>query len=154
MTPVATLLMLVALTGGCRKDDYVEVPGVCPVVESTNPANGATSVPLNQVVTATFNEEMNPATITQSSFTLTGGLKSGVPVQGTLTYNNTNATLSFVPSSPLAQNTTYTGTVKSSVKDLKGNALQTNYVWTFSTGVILSLTVVSTDPANTSTFKL
>ncbi len=151
MPPVATLLMLVALSGGCRKDDYVEVIGVCPVVESTNPANGATSVAINQVVTATFNEEMNPATITQASFTLTGGLKSGVPVPGTLTYNNTNATLSFVPSAPLAQNTTYTGTVKSSVKDLKGNALQTNYVWTFSTGAILSPTVVSTDPANNAT---
>jgi hypothetical protein len=151
MTPVVMLLVLVALTQGCKKDDYVEIPGVCPEVESTNPANGATNVPLNQIITVTFNEEMNPATITQASFILTGGAKSTVPVTGALTYNNTNATLSFVPTSPLVENTTYTGTVKSTVKDLKGNALQTNYVWTFSTGIVLSPTVISTDPANNAT---
>ena len=151
MTPVVMLLVLVALTQGCKKDDYVEIPGVCPEVESTNPANGATNVPLNQIITVTFNEEMNPATITQASFILTGGAKSTVPVTGALTYNNTNATLSFVPTSPLVENTTYTGTVKSTVKDLKGNALQTNYAWTFSTGIVLSPTVISTDPANNAT---
>jgi len=151
MTTIVAFLALVVLIGGCKKDEYVEIVGVCPVVESTNPTNGATNVPLNQIVTATFNEEMNPVTITQSSFTLTGGLKSGVPVAGILSYNNTNATLSFVPSAPLAQNTTYTGTVKSTIKDMQGNALQTNYVWTFSTGIILSPTVISTDPANNAT---
>jgi len=151
MTAIVAFLSLVVLTGGCKKDEYVEIVGVCPVVKSTNPAIAATAVPLNQIVTATFNEEMNPTTITQQSFTLTGGLKSGVPVLGTLTYNNTNATLSFVPTAPLAPNTTYTGTVKSTVKDLQGNALQTNFVWTFSTGIILSPTVISTNPANNAT---
>jgi len=150
-TSIVASLLVAALIGGCKKDEYVEVVGVCPVVESTNPVNAATSVPLNQVITATFNEEMNPVTITQASFTLTSGLKAGIPVAGALTYNNTNATLSFVPASPLTQNTTYTGTVKSTIKDLKGNALQTNYVWTFSTGIILSPTVISTDPANNAT---
>ncbi len=148
---IVSFFSLVVLIGGCKKDDYVEIVGVCPVVESTNPVNGATAVPLNQIVTATFNEEMNPVTITQQSFTLQSGAKSGVPVTGTLTYNNTNATLSFVPSDPLTENTTYTGTVKSSIKDLNGNALQTNFVWTFSTGSILSPTVISTDPANLAT---
>jgi hypothetical protein len=151
MASIVASLMLAALLGGCKKDEYVEIVGVCPVVESTSPANAATSVPLSQVVTATFNEEMNPSTITQESFTLTGGFKASIPVAGTLTYNNTNATLSFVPTSPLTQNTTYTGTVKSTVKDMKGNALQTNYVWTFTTGQILSPTVISTDPANNAT---
>ncbi|MDO9512960.1 MAG: Ig-like domain-containing protein [Bacteroidales bacterium] len=151
MATIVSVFSLVVLIGGCKKDDYVEIVGVCPVVVSTNPSNGATAIPLNQVVTATFNEEMNPATINQQSFTLQSGAKSGVPIPGTLTYNKTNATLSFVPSEALTKNTTYTGTVKSSVKDLNGNALQTNYVWTFSTGNILSPTVISTDPANLAT---
>ncbi len=149
MTAVLASLSLAAFVGGCKKDDFEETPGVCPVVESTNPTNAATSVPLNQVITATFNEKMNPATINQASFTLStivGSNNSSVP--GTLSYNEANATLSFAPTSPLASNTTYTGTVKSTVKDLRGNALQTNYVWTFSTGSILSPTVLSTDPAN------
>lgn len=151
MTTIVAFLSLVVLIGGCKKDEYVEIVGVCPVVESTNPTNGATNVPLNQIVTVTFNEEMNPVTITPSSFTLTGGLNNGNPISGTLTYNNSNATLSFVPTAPLALNTTYTGTVKSTIKDLNGNALQTNYVWTFSTGALLAPTVISTDPANNAT---
>jgi len=152
MTAMLAPLFLAAFVGGCKKDDFEETPGVCPIVESTNPANSATSVPLNQVVTATFNEKMNPATINQASFTLStivGSTNSNVP--GTLSYNEANATMSFAPTSPLASNTTYTGTVKSTVKDLRGNALQTNYVWTFSTGSILSPRVISTDPANAAT---
>jgi hypothetical protein len=40
-------------------------------VLSTTPLNGSTNVPLDQLITATFNEEMNPETINQS-FTLNG----------------------------------------------------------------------------------
>ncbi|MEI8046788.1 MAG: Ig-like domain-containing protein [Bacteroidota bacterium] len=150
MTAIVASLLLVTFIVGCKKDEYVEVVGVCPLVISTDPANAATNVPLSQIISATFNEKMDPATITQASFTLTGGVKAGVPVSGTLTYNNTNATLNFVPTTSLVQNTTYTGTVKSTIKDMNGNALQTNYVWTFSTGVVLSPTVIATDPVNSA----
>jgi hypothetical protein len=148
MTTIVAFLSFAALLTGCKKDDYVETVGVCPIVVSTNPTNAATSVPLKQVITVTFNEEMNPETINQESFTLTGGLKSSEALTGILTYDNTNATMSFVPGTPLLSNTTYTGRVKATVKDLAGNALQTDYVWTFSTGLVLSPTVISTDPAN------
>ena len=138
-------ITVAAFLGGCKKDDFVQVDGVCPVVLSTDPANGATSVALNKVITVTFNEVMNPATITQTSFTLTGA----TPVTGTITYSG--ATASFTPSSPLTVNTTYTGRVTTAVKDLRGNALQTEYVWTFSTGTTLSPVIISTDPANNTT---
>jgi hypothetical protein len=148
MTTVVAVLSFAAIITACKKDDYVETPGVCPIVISTDPANAATSVPLRQVITATFNEEMDPATINQESFILTNGLKSSEAITGTLTYNNTNATMSFVPSTPLTSNTTYTGRIKASVKDFAGTPLQTDYVWTFSTGLVLSPTVISTDPVN------
>lgn len=134
-------ILFIALISGCASDDFNEVVGVCPVVSSTNPINGAFGVPLNQVVTVVFNEEMNPATINQSSFIVS---VSGTPVAGTVTYSGLTAT--FTPSSRLGTNTLYTGTIKTLVKDVDGNALQTDYVWTFTTG--LSPLVVSTDPAN------
>ncbi len=145
MATAASAFLLAAFLGGCKKDDFVQVDDVCPLVVSTDPANGTTSVALNKVITVTFNEVMNSATITQASFTLTGA----TPVAGTITYSGTTA--SFTPSSPLAINTTYTGRVTTSVKDLTGNALQTDYVWTFSTGTTLSPVVISTDPANNAT---
>ena len=138
-------LSIAAFLVGCKKDDFVPVDGICPLVISTDPANGATSVALNKVITVTFNEEMNPATITQASFTITGA----TPVAGTITYNGVTAT--FTPSAPLAVNTTYTGRVTTAVKDLMGNALQTDYIWTFSTGATLSPVVISTDPLPNAT---
>ena len=134
-------ILFIALISGCAGDDAVEVVGVCPIVASTNPVDGASGVPLNQIVTATFNEEMNPLTINQSTFTITA---AGAPVAGTVTYSGKTAT--FTPASRLAVNTLYTGTITTSVKDVDGNALQTDYVWTFTTG--LNPLVVSTDPAN------
>jgi hypothetical protein len=152
MTYVVASIVLATFIGGCRKDDFVEIVGVCPVVESTNPNDSAINVPINQVVRVTFNEDMDPATITQSSFTLTADLKSDVPVSGTVTYNNSNATLKFVPAGLLVKYTTYTATVKSTVKDLYGNALQTDYVWEFITGTMSEgPIVISTDPISDAT---
>ena len=141
---IISALCLTAFLGGC-KDEKVGIVGVCPVVESTSPVKLATSVPLGTIVKATFNEEMNPATITQVSFTLQGPS----PVNGTVSY--TGKTASFVPAAPLLRNTTYTGRIKSSVKDLMGNAIQADYVWSFSTGAIVSPIVISTDPAQNAT---
>jgi len=118
----------VVLITGCQKDDYQEIVGLCPVVVSTNPINGAVAVPLDANVTVTFNTPMNPNTITQSSFTLTGPNL----VAGTISYSNLTATLN--PTNLLSPNTTYTGTVTTLVKDITGNAMQVNHVWTFVTG--------------------
>lgn len=125
----AFTFVAVVLITGCQKDDFKEVVGVCPVVLSTSPEDGATGVALDKVITVSFNQRMNAATITASSFTLRAGTTN---TAGAITY--LDSTASFRPSSALTPNTTYTGTVTTLVKDLLGNALQTNYVWTFVTG--------------------
>lgn len=131
-------IALIALISGCSKDDFQETIGVCPVVLSTIPADKAPGVPLNQNISATFNEAMNNATITETSFTVTGT----APVSGDITFSGNTAI--FSPRSLLAPNTLYTGRITTSVKDVDGNALQQDYVWTFTTGVLPF--VVSTDP--------
>jgi hypothetical protein len=138
-------ILFIALISGCAKDDFEEIEGVCPVVLSTDPDNGTINVPLDKTITVIFNEEMNAATFNQSSFTLQGT----AAVEGTVSFSGTTAT--FDPTSPLAANTTYTGVIKTSVKDIMGNALQADYVWTFSTGSTVTPMVVSTDPANNAT---
>ena len=85
-------------------------------------------MPLNQVITATFNEKMNPTTITGASFTVSA---NGTLIDGTVTYSNLTAT--FTPSSLLDEDTEYTGTITTLAKDERGNALQENYVWSFVT---------------------
>ena len=142
----AIAILSIVFLAGCKKDDFVGVVGVCPLVVSTNPINGATNVPLTKVITATFNEQMNPLTITGTSFTVQEGSNS---VAGTVSYSGTTAT--FTPTSKLDPSTTFTGKITTSAKDLMGNAIQTDFVWTFSTGAIAYPTVINTDPLNLAT---
>ena len=138
-------ILIIALISGCAEDNFIETEGVCPIVSSTIPLNGALGVRLRQVISATFNEEMNPTTINDATFIVTEA--NGTAVAGTVTYSGTTAT--FTPSSFLKPNTTYTGRIKTGVKDVMGNALQTDYVWTFTTAA--APTVTTTDPLNNAT---
>jgi hypothetical protein len=138
-------IVFIAFFSGCADDDFVETIGVCPIVESTDPVNEAINVPLNQVITATLNEDMDAATFTKTSFIVQGA----TPIDGNVTLNGKIAT--FTPTGNLAANTTYTAIIKTSVKDLMGNALQADYVWTFSTGATVRPTVILTSPAPNAT---
>ena len=140
-------IVFIAFFSGCAEDDFVETVGVCPVVISTIPANGALGVPFNQIISATFNEVMNQSTIDESTFIVKKA--DGTAVKGKVAYSGTTAT--FTPASPLSPNTTYTGRITTGVKDVDGNALQQDYVWTFSTGMIIVPTVITTDPADLDT---
>jgi len=103
-----------------------------PTVISVVPPSGATGVCPNRVVTATFSEAMNPATIDGTTFTLTG--PGTTPVAGLVTYDAASDTAIFTPSSGLALSTVYTATITTGAQDLFGNALAANFVWTFTTG--------------------
>ncbi|WP_333600466.1 Ig-like domain-containing protein [Flavobacterium sp.] len=142
---VALAIAMVTLITSCAKDDFQETVGVCPTVTATNPMDGATSVPLNQIITATFNEAMNPNTIDLTSFTIVGA----TTVAGTISYLGTTAT--FTPAFNLTPNTTYVGKITTAVKDVNGNALQQDYIWTFTTGTTLQPRVTATSPASDET---
>ena len=99
-----------------------------PTIIATDPINASTNVALDKKITATFSEVMNSSTITTATFTLKDGI---TPVAGTVTYVGTTAT--FSPSANLASNTTYTATITTGSKDPAGNALASDYVWSFTT---------------------
>ena len=121
-------IILVVLIAGCKQDDYVTNTGVCPLVISTDPVNSAISVPYNKVISATFNEKMDKSTINESSFILQQGTTN---LTGIVSY--VDSTTKFTPAVALLPLTVYKATIKNTVKDLKGNLLQNNYVWTFTT---------------------
>ena len=118
-----------------------------PVVVSTIPANGATSVPVTQTLTATFNEAMNSASINASTFTLTG---PGGVITGAVTYNASGFIATFTPTTNLAYSTLYKATITTGAQDLGGTGLVTSYSWTFTTAVP-PLLVLSTTPVNAAT---
>lgn len=125
----ATFLLLVLATG-CSDQPSPAV--VAPTAVSANPVNAAAGACPNTMVTVTFSKAMNAATISGTTFTLTGpGLAA---VTGVVTYDAPSETATFSPSATLALNTLYTATVTTGAQDTSGKALASNSVWTFTTG--------------------
>jgi Ice-binding-like/Bacterial Ig-like domain len=130
-----TALVFVFL-GGCGK----ETAGtVAPSVTSTVPVAGVTGVPVNQIISATFNQSMKPSTISATTFLLNG--PGAAAVAGTVSYTSSGSVASFTPTAALAFNTTYTATITTAVTDTLGVQPAANYTWSFTTAtqpVVLS----------------
>jgi len=110
----------------------------------TAPGVGAINVPLNQAVSATFNEAMNPLTLNTATFLLyQGSSASGIPLQATITYDPVSFIATLKPTATLTANTFYTATVTNVATDQAGNALEATVPspftnpWTFKTGTAL-----------------
>jgi hypothetical protein len=116
-----------------------------PTVISVTPANGVCP---STAVTATFSEAMLASTINTTTFTLKG--PGGAAVAGVVTYAASTAT--FTPTNPLALSTLYTATITTGAENLNGNALASNFAWTFTTGsTTCAPTVISVAPPNGAT---
>ena len=101
-----------------------------PTVTTTNPLNTAVGAAPQLAVTATFSEALSSASVTVSSFTVTG---PGGSVSGTVTLTGGNQA-SFTPSAPLEFNTTYQARLTTAIRDTSNNALAADKVWSFNTG--------------------
>jgi hypothetical protein len=78
---------------------------------------------------------MNAATISGSTVALRG--PGSTLVTSTVSYNTATNVVTLTPSAALAASTAYTATItggSSGVKDVAGNALAANFVWSFTTG--------------------
>ncbi|MEO5702490.1 MAG: ice-binding family protein, partial [Gammaproteobacteria bacterium] len=121
-----------------------------PTVTLVNPAEGATTVCTTRAISVTFSEPMDPLTITDTTLTLqVTGPPLGSPLTGTVTYDVASQIATFTPSSTLLSNTNYTATVTTGAKDIAGNALASDYVWTFTTGTTTCLAPVNLGAAST-----
>src|SRR2546422_567291 len=84
---------------------------------------------------------MDPATIGTTSFLLTGPGETAVA--GVVVYDVASKTATFAPADNLAPNAVYTATLSTGARDLAGNALAADLVWSFTTGVIPDTTAPS-----------
>jgi Ice-binding-like/Bacterial Ig-like domain len=145
----AFLLLIFAFAAGCSDPDKAgSNPTVTPPgVVSVTPVSGAATVCPNAVITATFSKAMNPATINATTFTVAPG------VVGTITHDTTNTIFTFTPSNPLALSTNYTATITTGAMDMYGNAMASNFVWTFATSAnpCAPPTVISVFPVSGTT---
>jgi hypothetical protein len=126
----AFLLLSLAACGSSGDNASIPPPGA-PTVLSSTPVSGATGVPRNGGISATFSEAMDPATLTATTFTLTSGA-TAVPVQGTVTYANSK--VEFWPAAQLDSGGSYTATITTGARSASGVALAAMTAWSFTTG--------------------
>ena len=139
-------MLLIVFFTACKKDDFEgEVIGLCPVVVSTDPMDKAVDVPLDKLISITFNTAMSAATINNSSFTIKQG---ATVISGVIAPTANNAVFTFKPNVALLPFTKYTGTITTAATDTLRTAMVADYVWSFTT---IPVVAVSADPASSGT---
>jgi hypothetical protein len=98
-------------------------------VLSALPLAGAINVPVNSTISATFNGQIDPQSVTPSSFQLVSG--SSGTIAGVLTLSG--STVTFTPGNNLGNGITYTAAITPALKDTNGVVLAQKYVWRFTT---------------------
>ena len=107
-----------------------------PAVVSFSPDSGSTGISNTGSVTATFSEALDPASVSNATFQLTG--PGGAAVQTAVSWQATPRLAVLTPSVPLSFSTVYTATLKGGttgarILDLTGNALASDKSWSFTT---------------------
>ena len=117
-----------------------------PTIVARSPSNGSTNIAVNSDATVTFSEPMNPSTIDSTNITL-APTAGGPAIAAIVTYDAGTNTATLNPAADLANNTSYTLTITTGVKDVAGNALAANSTSTFTTVVDTTPpTVISRTP--------
>ncbi|WCB95822.1 hypothetical protein DSM104299_04573 [Baekduia alba] len=104
---------------------------IAPTVASTAPAQGATGMAIGTAPSLTFDQRMDPATLTGATVALTG---PGGAVATTLGVSGDGRTVTATPTAPLAEAATYTLTVTTGAHSDTGAALANPYNLVFTTG--------------------
>lgn len=114
-----------------------------PTVVSTTPASGATSVSVQPSIQIVFNEGLDPATVTPSSFILISGTAQQSIEIG---YSSSDYTVTLAPVGLLTPGANYTVQVAQSLHDLGGNALASPFNFSFQVQAPTNLTGTASFP--------
>jgi hypothetical protein len=130
---IGTLVALAIACSGGGGDDFITP--CCgtggtgnditpPTVAAVSPTSGTTNVPTNALITVTFSENVDSASVTNTAFSLSPGVTGTISVSG--------ATAVFTPAPSLPPSTVVTGTI-SNVKDRSGNVMAAPFSFSFTT---------------------
>ncbi len=109
-----------------------------PTITGITPASGAEGVKISADVTATFSEPLDETAVNTGSFELHIGNETGTIVPASVSYNASTLVTKLRPYNPLTYSKKYTailkgGSIDPRVKDIAGNALVNDYIWSFTT---------------------
>ena len=95
------------------------------------PLNNATGVRVSPLISATFNQPLNPATLDPSTFTLVQDVDGGAVV-GLVSSDAGSSTAVFIPSAPLGVGQLYTATITTRAHSASNATLAAPYSWSFT----------------------
>ena len=137
---ISSILLFATFFLGCKKDNFKdEVSGDCPVVVATDPMDKAVDVALNKLISITFNTNMDATTINSSTFLIKQGT---TVINGVYAATANPKMFTFKPDVALLPFLLYSGTVTTGAKDKFSTAMVSDYVWTFTTIPVVSLSAL------------
>ena len=120
--------IFIGALSGCSSSNSGDGGGGGAPTASVSPADGATGVERDAMISATFSEDMFATTLDSSAVTLSDGNS----VAGTVAFDAQTNIVTFTPTNDLALLRNYTATLASTITDLSGNALAATS-WSFTT---------------------
>ncbi|HEX7318965.1 MAG TPA: Ig-like domain-containing protein [bacterium] len=105
-----------------------------PWIITTFPGSGQTDVPLDAVITATFSEQVDPATVTLDKFTMNGSINGAYTF--TINYDPIDSTVSIDPTISFASAESITVVIAPGIQDLAGNPMPDTHSWWFKALVL------------------
>lgn len=118
-----------------------------PVITAVSPANQEKDIPVYEaMITATFSKDMDGASINSNTFLLRQrtthltGEDESRSLPGMVWYDSETRTATLKPYDPIRPNqmygNVYTATITTDVTDAEGNAMEHEYIWSFTAGLI------------------
>jgi len=104
-----------------------------PNVVSTSPTQNELNVPIDTNISVTFDIDMDPTTINDSTFVV-NAWSTGLH-QGTITYNGPTKTATLNPTSDFDEGEIVTAVLTTEIQSTFGCPMESSYVWSFTTEV-------------------
>jgi hypothetical protein len=101
-------------------------------VVSVEPTNDSYAVKRSTPIRLTFDQALDPATVTTANVQLRDGANQLVP--RTVAFESARRAIRVTPTTSLNPSTEYSVVISASVKDVRGISLPSSYSWSFTTG--------------------
>ncbi len=125
---ILAITLITVVIFGCKNKSGLVVTSDPPQVSLISPAAEEENVALTSTISVTFNRQMDPSSINDTTFIV---LRDTVAVAGGFSYRDSTST--FTPTANLAANSTIHVRISANVWDMNGNTMDQDFEWSFTT---------------------